>query len=47
MNFSDMKFKSHPAGSGTLCQHFFPNGWGVSVITGADFPHEMNPISGA
>lgn len=32
MNFSDLKFNSHPNWTGVQAKHFFPNGYGVSVI---------------
>ena len=35
MKFSDLKFQSHAmAEFGTQAKHFFPNGWGISVIQG-------------
>ena len=38
MKFSDLKFKPHPTHSndGVQALHFFPNGYGVSIVK---FPH--------
>ncbi len=34
MNFTDLKFESHPVykDGGIQAKHFFPNGYGVSVV---------------
>jgi hypothetical protein len=34
MNFSDLNFQPHPsaAAGGVQAKHFFPNGYGVSVV---------------
>lgn len=32
MNFSDLQFNPHPNWEGVQAKHFFPNGYGVSVI---------------
>lgn len=32
MNFSDLQFNPHPNWPGIQAKHFFPNGYGVSVI---------------
>jgi len=34
MKFSDLTFEAHPNGSGQQARHDFPNGYGVSVISG-------------
>ncbi len=38
MKLSDLNFKPHPMGmGGSQAEHEFPNGYGVSVITGSMF----------
>ncbi len=38
MNINELNFEPHPAGlGGTRATHMFPNGFGVSVITGKMF----------
>ena len=32
MNFSDLQFHPHPVASGIQAKHFFPNGYGISVV---------------
>lgn len=32
MNFSDLQFQPHPVAVGVQAKHFFPNGYGVSVV---------------
>lgn len=32
VKFSDLKFKTHHTGSGVQARHFFPNGYGISVV---------------
>jgi hypothetical protein len=33
MKFTDLNFQPHPSYSGIQARHFFPNGYGVSVVT--------------
>ena len=32
MKFTDLNFQPHPIGDGIQARHFFPNGYGVSVV---------------
>jgi hypothetical protein len=37
MKFDDLQFHPHKLGQGRHVTYKFPNGWGVSIVTGCDW----------